>query len=289
MLDESEYNTKIAAPPKLIDLKLSNVCNFKCRMCDATTSNLILKEDKKFKNKHFEDELFYLSSKILNTENEKYFIESIVPNLLRIDFTGGEPFFNPEAKKIIQIISKTEYAKNISIIITTNGSIIDKNVLKNLKKFKEVIITVSVDDIGNRLEYQRNGADWENIKSNIIFLKTQKWMYVTLHPTINNYNIWYVDELLDWASENKIQVIINMLHGPENLCIRHLPKNIKDKITFKFHKDKRLSQVLSYMNNGNKENYIMEFLKHTNYLDLIRNEFFEDVFPEWSEIIYDNL
>lgn len=283
------YDTTIALPAKLIDLKLSNVCNFKCRMCDATTSNLILKEDKKFKNKNFPDEEFYLKDKILNTENENYFIENILPNLLRIDFTGGEPFFNPEAKKIIEIISKTEYAKNISVIITTNGSIINEVILENLRHFKRVDITLSVDDIGSRLEYQRNGANWDIIKSNIEYLKSKEWIIISLHPTVNNYSIWHFDELLNWAESIDIPIIINILHGPENLCIRHLPKQVKEKITLKFKNDNRLSEVLSYMNNSDDKNYIIDFLKHTNYLDLIREEFFDDVYSEWSELIYDNM
>lgn len=286
-IDPSEYLTTEAQPPRVVDLKLSNVCNFKCRMCDFSYSSLILKEDKLHRGYDIPDEKYYISNKILKTENEDYFFNKIVPNLMQIEFTGGEPFVSPEAKKIIKLLSDSDYAKNIVINITTNGSTLNEDILNQLTKFKIVRIGISIDDIGSKLEYQRSGANWETIQANVLKLKSYNFM-LNLHPTINNYNIWDIDQLLVWADKNRIHSIINILHGPERLSIKKLPPNVK-KIVYNKHKDNyRLKSVLNYMMTDD-ENLVDEFIKETEFLDILRHENFTDTFPEWSKIIYDSV
>ena len=285
-LEDKEYGLT-ADPPKVVDLKLSNVCNFKCRMCDSSYSSLILKEDKIHRGYKIPNESYYLSNKILDTENESYFFDKIVPNLVQIEFTGGEPFVSPEARKIIKILAQSEYSKNIIVQITTNGSIINKDILSDLQKFKQVWIGVSIDDVGPRLEYQRKGAVWDTIQSNILTLKKQDWIaFLNIHPTINNYNIWDIDELLDWADTHEIRTIINVLHGPERLCIKNLHDAIKEKILEKHGDDPRLQQVLTYMSDNCDPN-VAHFVSETEFIDNIRNENFKEVFPQWSKLIYD--
>lgn len=282
-LERKKYGL-IADPPKVVDLKLSNVCNFKCRMCDYSYSSLILKEDKVYRGYQIQDESYYLSNKILDTENESYFFNKIVPNLFQIEFTGGEPFVSPEAKKIIEKICKSEYAKNIIIMITTNGSILNHNILNQLQKFKEVRISVSLDDIGKRLEYQRKGSSWTTIEKNLAILKNQQFR-LSIHPTINNYNIWDIHQLLNWAEDKNIRTVINVLHGPERLCIKNLHDEIKQKILKKHENDKRLKNVLNYLIQE-RDVSVKDFISETEFIDNIRSESFREVFPEWSELIY---
>lgn len=275
----------IADPPKVVDLKLSNVCNFKCRMCDYSYSSLILKEDKAYRGYEIPDESYYLSNKILDTDNESYFFDKILPNLIQIEFTGGEPFVSPETRKIIKRITQSEYSRNVTIQITTNGSIINNDLLSELQKFKEVRIGVSLDDIGARLEYQRKGSNWETIRENVLTLKSQDWIGLNIHPTINNYNIWDIDQLLDWADLHNIKTEINVLHGPERLCIKNLHDNIKTKIIEKHRSDHRLRNVLNYLTQD-RDLSVTDFILETEFIDNIRNEDFRKVFPEWSKLIY---
>lgn len=284
-LEDREYGL-IADPPKVVDLKLSNVCNFKCRMCNYEYSSLILKEDKIHRGYKTRDESYYLSNKILDTENESYFFDKIVPNLIQIEFTGGEPFVSPEARKVIKLLARSEYSKNITVQITTNGSIINKDILSDLQNFKQVRMGISIDDIGPRLEYQRKGAVWDTIQKNILTLKNQNWISLNIHPTINNYNIWDIDKLLDWADTHKISTVINVLHGPERLCIKNLHDAIKEKILEKHGDDRRLHNVLMYMSD-NRDPQAPHFIGETEFIDNIRNENFKEVFPEWSKLIYD--
>ena len=283
---DKEYGLE-ADSPKIVDLKLSNVCNFKCRMCDNSYSSLILKEDKAFKGYDVPDESYYLSSKILETKNESYFFNKILPNLVQIEFTGGEPFVSPEAKKIIKILSESEYAKNIMVNIITNGSIVNPVILSQLRKFKRVNIGLSIDDTGRRAEYQRNGTIWDVVSNNCKMFNSD-YFSVNIHATINNYSIWHFDETLNWAKKNGIRVVTNILHGPERLCIQNLSPYAKSKVFQKHRDNKDMRNILKYMEEDGSD-LTQEFIDETIKVDSIRNENFKSVFPEWGEIIYASL
>lgn len=282
------YNTTTAVPPILMDLKLSNVCNFKCRMCDYSYSSLILKEDKQHRNYDIPDESYYLSNKILGTDNEIYFMKQILPTLEKIDFTGGEPFVSPEGKSLITKISETEYAKRITIVITTNGSIYNKSLLNILERFKQVNILVSLDDVGDRLEYQRHGAVWPVIQKNITSFKGIPNVRLSLHPTINNYNIWDIQDYFKWAADNNLTSVINVLHGPEYLSIKNLPRKLKNEVWTKHQDLREMRDTMNIMMEApdpDDDIYLHNFISETERLDRIRKEDFQSVFPEWGEYI----
>jgi MoaA/NifB/PqqE/SkfB family radical SAM enzyme len=262
--------------PQLLDLKLSNVCNLKCRMCGPQASSSIAKEQKIF-------DPYHLTNKILGTKNEEEFFESIIPNVSYLELTGGEPFFSLENKKLIEIVSETKYAQNITLKITTNGMFYIPELMNKMKYFKSVHIALSIDDIGKRLEYQRKGSNWNTIKENIISMKKDYNMFdIAVYRTINNFNVYYLNELDDWAEKNNIKVISGFLHEPKHLNIQYIPlfakQEIEDKLGENYH------TVLSFMNSADNH-LLIEFQNETKILDIKRKESFKEVFKEWADIL----
>lgn len=276
-----------ADPPVILDFKLSNVCNLKCRMCGPMASSKILKEYKRSYDKEFLDEDYWLSNKILETDNEEIFFDHWLPNIRELEFTGGEPFFSPENKAMIKKISETEWAEDIDILITTNGTIFDKKTLWNLRAFKRVRISLSIDDIGPRLEYQRNGSDWDIIKKNIQKISKEFFDFnVAIYRTINNYNIWYLEELEEYASTMGITIIDGFLHDPSHLSIRNLPDYIKHDIELLYGDSESKKKVLQFLNlPAIQEDWTKRFTAETLKVDLLRGENFQQTFPEWWEVI----
>lgn len=262
--------------PQLLDLKLSNVCNLKCRMCGPRASSSIAKELNILNPYHLEN-------KIIATDNESIFFKEILPNLKYLELTGGEPFYSPENKKLIKAVSKTKYAKNISLHIITNGMFKDTSILDNMKSFKNVCLAFSVDDIGKRLEYARSNANWETIRDNIFSIsKDYPQINIIVKRTINNFNIYYLDELDFWCNENKIQIKNDILHEPKYLCIQNLPNFAKREIEEKF--ERRYENILEFMNKDSKSQ-LVEFHNKTKALDKLRKEDYEKTFKEWAEIL----
>lgn len=261
--------------PTMWDLKLSNVCNLKCRMCAAKSSSLIQKEA----NHYPEHSSVWLSNKILGTDNEQRFLAKLA-NTTFIELTGGEPFVSPENKKLIQLIANTEHVGNINIRITTNGMTVNKVVLEHLKKFKHASVTFSIDDIHDRLYYSRSGAIHDQIVSNLNTVQ-EAGIHTEVYCTVNNYNIWFLPEL-DSYFDN---VCYGHLSYPQHLNIQSLPVEVKKRVASKLS-DTKWTNVVRFMQSedidmGNS------FIKHNDRLDKIRNTNFKQTFGQWADIFYE--
>jgi len=264
--------------PQMLDLKLSNVCNLKCRMCGSQASSSIAKEQGVL-------EPYHLSDKIIGTSNEQMFFEEWLPNIQELELTGGEPFFSSENKRLISRIADSSHAKHIDIKITTNGMFYIPKLMEKMAKFKKVRIPISIDDIGPRLEYARDNSKWELIKANI-FSMTNKYpnFDVTIYRTINNFNIYYLDELDDWAQSENIGISNGILHEPRYLSIQNLPVRAKNEVLDKFGSEEKYKSIISFMNVDSADDFF-EFRSITNKLDKKRKQSFVEIFPEWEEIL----
>ena len=157
---------KIKSTTSFLDLKLSNVCNLKCRMCSPMTSSLFEKESKKH-DPDFDADPYWHQNKFLGTSNEKTFREWL-PHIDKMCFTGGEPFMAKENKDMLQMMIDEGHSERMDLHFNTNGMFMGKDIVRMLKRFKEVSLAFSVDDIGRRLNYHRSGADWDIIHKNIL-------------------------------------------------------------------------------------------------------------------------
>ena len=63
--------------------------------------------------------------------------------------------------------------------------------------FKRIELAYSIDDIGNRFEYQRHPAKWNVVHENILKFKNSglKNLSTQVCTTINLFNVAYLDEL----------------------------------------------------------------------------------------------
>lgn len=79
---------------------------------------------------------------------------------------------------------------------------------KLLKKFKKVYLNFSIDDIGKRFEYQRKGANWnevvENMKKYIAHGGYHGYNKIEckICCTVTNMNIFYFPEYFSFMNEH---------------------------------------------------------------------------------------
>jgi putative heme d1 biosynthesis radical SAM protein NirJ1 len=106
----------------------TNTCNLKCRHCYANSTN-----------EKYEGEL--------STQEAKIFIDDLgelkVPVLL---ISGGEPLVRKDIFDLIQYAKKN----NIRSTVSTNGTLIDKEMALDLKKYGVSYVGISLDGIGSR-------------------------------------------------------------------------------------------------------------------------------------------
>lgn len=110
----------------VISWNCTKTCNLKCKHCYASSDN-----------KKYNDEL--------TLSDSKRFIDDLknfnVPALL---FSGGEPLMKEDILDILNYANK----KNIRSTLSTNGTLLDKDICRFLKKINLGYVGVSLDGIG---------------------------------------------------------------------------------------------------------------------------------------------
>ena len=226
--------------PASLDLKLSNACNLKCRICGPVASSLWLNEELKHAPEgsatriHLEaNKDFYRSNKITGRPEDLAELRRWVTHLESLEITGGEPMLSKENREIIELICSDGDPGQVALTLTTNATVIDERILAALPRFGSVVISLSIDDIGPRLEYQRAPLSWAEVDRNLdtyASLASPRCQVFT-NTTISTLNVWYLPEYLAWIHDRfpsgEIQPNLNLVHGPRHFCIQVIPAEAK--------------------------------------------------------------
>ena len=285
--------------PKSLDIKVSNLCNMKCRICGPAASSQIAKEFLKYNEISREDYDFFRDKKILTKGNIDT-LKSWLPDIERIEITGGETFINPELFELLELCVETDNAKHITFHTNTNGTIFSEKLNKLFKEFKSTSIGFSIDDSDNRFEYQRDGGDWNEVEENLRnYQKLDLPKDFFINCTVSFLNVYYMPEFLQWCIDNKWYMGFNILFLPEFNHIGNIPRFIKDKVIEKYEKfpkfvDRRkgfnidkLPKLIDMMNlvevvDDSHFKYAWNEIKK---VDERRNQKYSDSHPEFYKII----
>lgn len=165
----------------IIELKLSNVCNFKCRMCWPKDSSKWLQDWDAVKQFYDDDNQQYIQDiiddndmqkrRVMNLfERDENFVAQLVEvmqGVEEIEFAGGEPLMDPIHYRVLESIPNPE---QVTLKYSTNLSIMKlgkKDVLEIWKRFKSIKLTISIDGHRELNARIRRGADWDLLKANI--------------------------------------------------------------------------------------------------------------------------
>jgi radical SAM protein with 4Fe4S-binding SPASM domain len=288
--------------PVYLDIRLSNICNLKCRMCSGYYSSAIAQEESiLFGNQMAPGSIIQSPQKAMVLKE----VITYLPHAEKIYFAGGEPLLASEHYKILNALIECGNT-DLEIIYNTNFTSLvykDISVLDLWKKFSKVTIGASLDAMGKTAEYVRHGTKWPTIESNLTALKQQcPHVNFTVTSTVGFLNIaslielqktWHETKLLD-ISKFSMQVIV----GPDHLTLTTLPKEHKDQLDYKiknhinwcyqnqsFNLAKQWTDVLQYMWSKDSSHFLSEFKRLTNLLDQSRSESLSTVLPEFSSFI----
>ena len=188
----------------LIDIRFSNKCNYKCRICDSAFSSLWYEEEQKINKPSFGDAK---EMKIARDEIKFWSsFEKVLPNVKRLHFAGGEPLFMDEHYKALEYliaIGKTD----VTLSYNTNFSTLrykKYNVTEMWNKFKTVDVWSSLDAMGAQGDYQRKGQKWEKIEENIRTVQKEcPTVLFGVNVTVSIFNILHVPAFYRYMVQNK--------------------------------------------------------------------------------------
>jgi MoaA/NifB/PqqE/SkfB family radical SAM enzyme len=295
----SDWTTD-AKPLMFLDLKLGNICNLKCRICGSWSSSQFATEELKFIKNNKKQSFHYqmLKAGSWPKEDGKFWteLEHSLSDIRYLEFTGGEPFMIQEHFDLLETLIDRNIAYQIEIHYNTNGTQYPEQAEKIWSHFKHVEIAFSVDDIGDRFEYQRTNAKWIEVCANIDRFKEMRSRNsnITLQVccTVNIFNILYLAELAQWIDQQNFDYVYwNILHDAPWLSVAHLPIYAKSCITnhltaqlFPSKYQDELQKIIEFMNQGISSDG-KNLIKNIHQLDRRRNESIKTVSPELAKIL----
>lgn len=272
-----------------LDIKFSNLCNFKCRTCTPFASSSMAAAYKKH-NLPIHHETLIQNFDWHHVENS---IREICPILQEIYFAGGEPFLTKETYQLLLLL--LEKKSDPILRFNTNLSTLrlqEYDAVDLLKNFSQVYIDVSIDHYGTKLEYIRNGSNWQVMQQNLNLLQNIPNIKLRASPTISIYNILDFDVFLNtidnWFSELHIH---NCLRNPTELAITSLPWQLKQQakqalanIKSQHKLNCSINNVVNFMES--KDTYLshkQKFIAHNQLFDLLNNSNWKLVYPNLVE------
>jgi MoaA/NifB/PqqE/SkfB family radical SAM enzyme len=198
-----------------LDYMPSNFCNYACVMCYSGASSqrytFDIKQGRKIKYE-------------INPVDTDFF--DVVKDVKILGFTGGETILQPEVNRLIDYVIEHGLAKDMIITILTNASDFPDSLVEKFQQFKRVLYTVSIDGVGDVIEYQRRGARWATIVENVAKIQASAVHEVVNH-VVTAVNILGAMDFVDWCYANNLKYISISHVFQEHLGIAAVPPELK--------------------------------------------------------------
>jgi uncharacterized Fe-S cluster-containing radical SAM superfamily protein len=257
-ITKTDFSGEVSPDFVSLDLRPSNICNFKCRTCNDAFSTKWQEEKADF---YKTNEIIEKVSSV-NKINFKLNQDSI-KNIEILYFAGGEPFVLEEHFELLESIKDK---KNISIMYNTNLSILKykgKTIFERLMDFRNVHFSISIDGLNEIGEFVRTGFDTKVFKENLLVLKSAIDHYKNISydfqytcSVLNSFNFF---EFLEELGEEQELINFHYVQYPfwyntinfdiaKNNTIELFEKNIKNIKSEKLKNS--ILQYLEYLKNS---------------------------------------
>ncbi len=216
-------------------------CNMACRYCyeeDKTSGHTSWEEAKKFLD-------------IINKDDN-----------FSLEFMGGEPLLNFDlVRECINYLSN----RNIIYYITTNGTLIDSDIIDFIKINSNIFLGISLDGtrFANSLRVFKDGKNSFEVVMNNIKKLVDEGITFLVHPVLHPYNIAYFVDSVDYLYNNGVRqidpgVVEKTLELTDEFCKEFIKQHdiVSSKILEGEYPGLKVITLESYDNSDKKKKYI---------------------------------
>ena len=274
--------------PSGLDYSVGNLCNLKCVICNPRNSAKWIPDYQKlYPLRSVEEFQFEKYNQIEITDSD------VLKYIKNIHFHGGgEPLMAENHVNLLKKVDEVKGLSDVRVFYNVNGTqTVSDSVLELWEKCRLIELYFSVDDIGPRFNYQRTGANWDQVQVNL------RWFFdnmphnhmFNINCTWGYMNLYYLPELIDWYQAN---FLTNRYGDPVNLIfqralgefnIQHLNDTVKKTLFNRFLKYPQLTELVKSIKTSNDTH--LTFWKHIQKIDQIRNTDYKKLHPEWSQLL----
>jgi sulfatase maturation enzyme AslB (radical SAM superfamily) len=284
-------NGLVADSVYALDYMPSNYCNYACVMCFSGASS----------QRYTFDIKQGIKSKYEINEVDADFFD-VVKDVKILGFTGGETIQQPEVIRLIDYVIEQGLAADMIITILTNASDFPDKIVEKFQQFKRVLYTVSIDGIGDVIEYQRRGAKWETMVKNIARIHASPVHEIVNH-VVTAINILSAMDFIDWCHSNDLKFISISHVFQEHLGVTAMPPELTAVALSRLHEGrKRYEHYATSAYSNYEQNYVQaidrlistvehvtfkpevldQFVQHIKREDAVSKKPLREVVPEWA-------
>lgn len=265
-----------------IHVRLNNVCNFKCRMCNPKFSSSWEIENRK--HGYFEHDYQTQKDVFDYDPNLLPFITALIKagHLRFLNISGGEPLITDANYKLLSHLIK-EKATNVTLAYSSNLSKLDyknHNLLGMWAKFDKVLVEASCDGWGDAVEYSRTGFDRKTFLKN---LHRARQYINRINCVVNVYSVWTLPHIEKICEKTGIKPVYAPCFLPDFLNPQHLLKEDKDSLFELYKPYPRLLQVYKDYIAKDMPTLGKEMVEYNLMLDEYRGSDFFNVFPQYEK------
>ena len=290
----------------ILDYYPSNYCNLECVMCGSASSS---------RRQVFEVKFLNQLTRITFNEADGDFLDAL-HKVQVINFAGGETMMQPQFHAVLDYLIGQDLAKNITIGFLTNATSNTGKVNSKFQHFRNVVCSLSIDGVGEVIEYQRRGCKWSEVESNALELMRNKDIGAVINYVLTNINVFSFMDFVDWCYNNQIGpvykeqqrnfVTITPVFRADHLSVTALPPELKctaldrlqagllryraiDTVMSKYY-SRVILQVIDIVTAAEyNESHLMQLVRLIQKEDHVSAQSLQEVVPEWAPYLPPNL
>jgi MoaA/NifB/PqqE/SkfB family radical SAM enzyme len=290
-------------------INYSNICNFKCRMCNPLYSNSLIPEHKHLRSLDIVDGYHLDPNSTKNINSTNSYLKnnpSKLDSVTSIWITGGEPFMDDSVYDLVNILDENNKSFETDMVVTTNGSKVDLNKLQQFETLEAFELDVSVDAPNHMFEYMRSAGifNWEDMQKLLDELKyfqklNSSWFRMSFNSSIQAYNFDTILEFDKLCIEHSASNNSRQLLNPREFRTDVIPLEIRQKELFSLENyevaditsSRRLRRTIedACLNLAKPQadiEIVKRFVRRTIETDKYRNMYLYDYHKELGDWVY---
>ena len=290
----------------VLELKMSNLCNFRCRTCKPDLSTTWLKDWADVKHEYESIGIYNDTKRQTNFDNDQFVddILKLAPTIEIVEFAGGEPLMDPLHYKVLNALEP--FAANITVKYSTNLSKVKFgkfDTIASWAKFRKVDLSLSIDGYPELNNYIRTESDTDVLAENLKLVRAELGNKYDGRAALcySAWNVFGLPESYDYFE----RVLDTPVHGniawdPIFINPQVLPKELKQQASDKYKKylntvepnsernrriHRFINQNMNFLNSKDESKYFKQFIRYTKTLDSTRSTDIQSIVPEFKNYV----